>query len=320
MILSLLPEEVASLANYDPDERRVSIFADSRTGLADALAVAEQVGARVLFSGSAAAASERLNDYPPGDVVLVDIAHGTDAAMQVMLDRLDALARHEQTPMLINVAPECLDDVAARMTAPSVTIMSQATRSDWIASLAITGRPGALIFHDIAVDDTLRLQRFADEVQRIARTLADMVGNDPPGMRAGNDGLIGFRADPIGFSPQPAGSVTANEVRAMIRARRTRDRFFRSDLFADPAWDMLLDLLAARLEHMRVAVSSLCIAAAVPPTTALRWIKTLSDAGMFVRVADPRDGRRVFIALSDATAAAMTNCLAAMKGQGGLAI
>ena len=38
-------------------------------------------------------------------------------------------------------------------------------------------------------------------------------------------------------------------------------------------------LMAARLEQQRVEVSSLCIAAAVPPTTALRWIKALSDAG-----------------------------------------
>src|SRR3546814_15893799 len=75
-------------------------------------------------------------------------------------------------------------------------------------------------------------------------------------------------------------------VRALIRARRMRDQFFRSELFADPAWDMLLDLMAARLEHKRVSVSSLCIAAAVPVTTALRWIKSLTDEGRFVRRAD----------------------------------
>jgi hypothetical protein len=41
------------------------------------------------------------------------------------------------------------------------------------------------------------------------------------------------------------------------------------DLFADPGWDILLDLYAARQEGKQVSVSSLCIAAAVPPTTAL---------------------------------------------------
>jgi DNA-binding MarR family transcriptional regulator len=42
----------------------------------------------------------------------------------------------------------------------------------------------------------------------------------------------------------------------------------------------------------------LCIAAAVPATTALRWLKGMTDKGIFVRRADPHDGRRVFVELS----------------------
>jgi DNA-binding MarR family transcriptional regulator len=49
---------------------------------------------------------------------------------------------------------------------------------------------------------------------------------------------------------------------------------------------------------VRVPVSSLCIAADVPPTTALRWLKTLVQQGLFVRRADPHDGRRVFVELA----------------------
>jgi hypothetical protein len=114
--------------------------------------------------------------------------------------------------------------------------------------------------------------------------------------------------------------VDAGLVRTMIRARRLRDQFFRSEIFADPAWDMLLDLFAARLEKRRVAVSSLCIAAAVPPTTALRWIKSLSDQGLFVRIADAEDGRRVFIELSDGAAAAIDAYLRAAQRISPLAV
>jgi DNA-binding MarR family transcriptional regulator len=60
-------------------------------------------------------------------------------------------------------------------------------------------------------------------------------------------------------------------------------------------------------------VSSLCIAAAVPSTTALRWIKSLCDQGLFVRLADAEDGRRVFTELSDTTAAAMEAYLRAAQ-------
>src|SRR3546814_6074273 len=99
--------------------------------------------------------------------------------------------------------------------------------------------------------------------------------------------------------PQPmtadVAAAAGAQVRGLIRARRTRDQFFRNELFADPAWDMLLDLMAARLEHKRVSVSSLCIAAAVPATTALRWIKSMTAEGLVVRRADNNYGRRILI-------------------------
>jgi DNA-binding MarR family transcriptional regulator len=77
-----------------------------------------------------------------------------------------------------------------------------------------------------------------------------------------------------------------------------RARFFDGDLFADPAWDMLLDLTAAHAEHAKVSVTSLCIASGVPPTTALRWIGQMTEAGLLQRMEDETDRRRAFIALT----------------------
>ena len=111
--------------------------------------------------------------------------------------------------------------------------------------------------------------------------------------------------------PEGDGIVSSARVRALIKARRMRERFFPAELFSDPAWDMMLDLTAARLDNLPVSVSSLCIAAAVPTTTALRWIRNLCDAGIFERRVDPGDARRAFIVLSDATFEAMTAYLAA---------
>jgi DNA-binding MarR family transcriptional regulator len=69
-------------------------------------------------------------------------------------------------------------------------------------------------------------------------------------------------------------------------------------LFADPAWDMLLDLLHSELIYKRVSVSSLSLAANVPATTALRWIKLLVEQRLILRQPDPADGRRVFVELN----------------------
>lgn len=88
-------------------------------------------------------------------------------------------------------------------------------------------------------------------------------------------------------------------IREIIRHRRLRSVFFGDDWFADPAWDMLLDLAAARSEDKRVSVSSLCHASGVPPTTALRWINHLVESGLLVKIDDPIDGRRAFLELSD---------------------
>lgn len=100
-------------------------------------------------------------------------------------------------------------------------------------------------------------------------------------------------------SAEDASELTAREVRSIIKVRRARTRFFESELFSDPAWDMLLDLAAARLEGRKVPVSSLCIAGGVPATTALRWIRMMTDQGLLERAADPEDGRRIFIELTD---------------------
>ena len=108
----------------------------------------------------------------------------------------------------------------------------------------------------------------------------------------------------------PPPPLDAARLRAMVRARRARDRFFPADIFGEPAWDMLLDLALAAVEGHDVAVSSLCIAAAVPTTTALRWIKNLCDAGLFERRDDPRDARRAFIDLSAPALAAMARYVA----------
>jgi hypothetical protein len=91
---------------------------------------------------------------------------------------------------------------------------------------------------------------------------------------------------------------TEMEVRKVIRARRARERFFNADLFADPAWDILLDLFASSLANQRATISSVCAAAAVPATTGLRWVRNLEECGLITRHDDPLDGRRTFLSLS----------------------
>ena len=109
----------------------------------------------------------------------------------------------------------------------------------------------------------------------------------------------------------PAGKSTdapdAGEIEDLIRARSRRLKHFSARLFADPAWDMLLELYAAELGQRRVSVTSLGIASGSPATTALRWMTTLQQEGLVDREDDPLDGRRSYVKLSQAGSKAMAD-------------
>lgn len=97
----------------------------------------------------------------------------------------------------------------------------------------------------------------------------------------------------------PGARPTSLSIRAILNARRRREEYFDGPLFGEPAWDMLLELFAVELEKRRISVSSLCIASNVPSTTALRWAANLENRGLIKREADPHDGRRIFVKLTD---------------------
>ena len=101
---------------------------------------------------------------------------------------------------------------------------------------------------------------------------------------------------------RPARKTTPSLARMLYADRRQRERVFAGfDVFGEPGWDVLLDLYAAHSEARAVSVSSACIAAAVPPTTALRWIQMLTDKALLTREPDPFDRRRVNLRLAPET-------------------
>jgi hypothetical protein len=110
-------------------------------------------------------------------------------------------------------------------------------------------------------------------------------------------------ASPISDPSEDAMLLRAARQIASIRTRRSQH--FRGELFAEPAWDMLIDLFIAHLEGRQIYVSSLCIAAGVPATTALRYIQDLERHGEIISTPDAEDGRRRWLWLSESTAAAM---------------
>jgi DNA-binding MarR family transcriptional regulator len=88
----------------------------------------------------------------------------------------------------------------------------------------------------------------------------------------------------------------------------------------DPHWLMMLELFIAAEEQRLVSVSSLCMAAGVPSTTALRYVRTLEDKGIFARTVHPKDRRICHIQLSADARRQMERYLASVASTfGGLA-
>jgi len=234
-------------------------------------------------------ALERLDQQGDTSAVWVEIDADGGRSMDALLHRLSRDVADQRYAAVVSTRASALDAVIAGVSG-DIELLVDPTPVDRIAALAAaTARRGSSEVVAELVNDrsTESLRQLSEEVSRIATTLARLSAGPGAQLRP---------AEPKASGDLPP--LSAETVRNVLRARRLRARFFAEDLFADPAWDMLLDLLQAEIAQLRVPVSSLCIAAAVPATTALRWLKTLVNQGIFIRRADPHDGRRVFVELA----------------------
>ncbi|GEO00974.1 hypothetical protein NSE01_28060 [Novosphingobium sediminis] len=253
-----------------------------------------------------------------GDLVLVDCPV-IDGAELAALARLDLRAAKSGSQLVVSTSIGSLDDVFGCLDQCEAQILVTPSRADRVIALGRTLARAGNRVRELSEEDRLALLRLTEQVGQIAQKLEALSsgsGAAAPGQGSafrfdgadddarldeGTDRLVRAARPPL---PDP------RLVRKIIRQRQLRARFFEGDLFADPAWDMLLDLTAARAEHVRVSVTSLCIASGVPPTTALRWIGQMTDAGLLQRVDDETDRRRAFITLTDKAADAMARYFA----------
>ena len=91
-----------------------------------------------------------------------------------------------------------------------------------------------------------------------------------------------------------------------IAKRKQNKRRLHSIEFSDPEWDMLLELMLVHMRQTPLTVTSLCLSARVPATTALRRLENLVKTGFVERHVDPTDRRRVLVRLTAKGVRAMT--------------
>lgn len=126
-------------------------------------------------------------------------------------------------------------------------------------------------------------------------------------------------AAPDAVSLPPSLDCNLSLARQIVHRRRCREQLLGSDMFHDPVWDMMLDLFINAESLRQVSVSSLCIAANVPATTALRHIALMQQKGVVERRQDPHDNRRAFIILTPEWHAKLDQLLTSWRSAGALA-
>ena len=94
-------------------------------------------------------------------------------------------------------------------------------------------------------------------------------------------------------------------MRRLLHGRERRKKIFPAELFADPAWDILLNLYASYLEQRRETITGVICIAGVPATTGLRWVHKLVEEDLLILRDDPLDLRRKWVLLSPTALAAM---------------
>lgn len=264
-------------------------------------------------------APRRLGDHAVVQAVLVAADGVDDERLDAVLPRIDTLARAGDAAVIVSLDRAQIDLVAAHLFGPRVQLLCAPTTTETVAALSLAGVVGAL-HESMREAESERLRRLNEEVARIAQTLARLTEREDVVTTFERRDVFGDRRTAYAGAPTgPVRPVEAQEVRRAIRSRRLREQYFDAALVEDPGWDMLLDLFAAELEDRGVSVSSLCIAAAVAPTTALRWIGKMTEAGLFERRPDPFDRRRAFMMLSDKARQGMERYCHAAK-EAGLAI
>ena len=262
-------------------------------------------------------AAEQLLDQGPLDLILIEAAGAPPTDVVAAVNAVIDFAEVDDCAVIITIDEAQIDLVGTAMLGdPYVVLCTPAAEERVAAIVAALHRDRAPWHNDASRDsEASRLRRLNEEIARIAEALTRLTqsplsADAPPGTFPAT---IESPRHTFDGSYHGSDGATAAEVRRIIRGRRLRDQFLGDGLFEDPAWDILLDLYAAHLEGTQVSVSSLCIAASVPPTTALRWIGRMSDLGMLERRPDPFDRRRAYMGLAKATVDGLDRYFTALK-------
>ena len=115
--------------------------------------------------------------------------------------------------------------------------------------------------------------------------------------------------------PSGSGSALADFARQLWWERRLRSRYFPIEIFADPSWDLLLEVYAAQIADKPIRLNKAHLSACVPPSIAQRRSRDLVQLGILVTERARTDRRGVQLTLSPAARSRLEHLLQSILAQ-----
>ena len=106
------------------------------------------------------------------------------------------------------------------------------------------------------------------------------------------------RREPGQAAPGRGEDSSLRTLRLLQKLQEARSSIFGEAVMPEPAWEMLAELMRARLANQHLSVTSLALSSKSPMTTALRRIEDLIQGGLAARMPDPADRRRTYVELT----------------------
>ncbi len=105
--------------------------------------------------------------------------------------------------------------------------------------------------------------------------------------------------------------LTEVELNSILKIRRARHRILGDGLFSDPAWDILLELLAAKLGNRELALHDL--SGFAPSSTLARWIGLLEARKLIRSSSGLIRSPQVHVEISDEGASELIQLLGGVR-------
>jgi CheY-like chemotaxis protein/DNA-binding MarR family transcriptional regulator len=134
------------------------------------------------------------------------------------------------------------------------------------------------------------LQQIADTAKALAEDMRRTIEHDS-GRRDG-------AAPGSNSTPARPEETSLRTLKLLQKLQEARSSIFGEAVMPEPAWEMLAELMRARLAGQHLSVTSLALSSKSPMTTALRRIEDLIQGGLAARMPDPADRRRTYVELT----------------------